>query len=49
MIFPTPQEHEEKKEKPAQPELPPEFFMDLLDLPSCKTIGICDECGRCEH
>ena len=29
--------------------LPPDFFADLLDLPSCKSRGYCDNCGRCEH
>lgn len=29
--------------------LPEAFFAKLLDRPSCKTRGICDGCGRCEH
>jgi len=24
-------------------------YKDLLDLPSCKTKGVCDNCNRCEH
>jgi len=38
---------EGNKENPR--DLPPEFFAELLDLPSCKARGICDGCGRCEH
>lgn len=30
--------------------LPQEFFVKLLDIPSCKLAsGICNGCGRCEH
>ena len=37
------------REERAQPRLSMDFFQELLDLPSCKTIGVCDNCGRCEH
>ena len=36
-------------EEQTQPKLPQGFFQELLKLPSCKTIGICDDCGRCER
>ena len=36
-------------EEQSRPELPVGFFQDLLQLPSCKTIGVCDNCGRCER
>ena len=29
------------------PFLPKEFYLELLDLPSCKTTGKCDGCGKC--
>ena len=35
-----------EKQKPALPE---DFYRQLLQLPACKTSGICDGCGRCEH
>ena len=33
----------------TQPKLSADFFQRLLKLPSCKTSGVCDGCGRCEH
>ena len=33
----------------TQPKLSMSFFQELLDLPACKTIGVCDGCGRCER
>ena len=37
------------REEKAQPKLSADFFQLLLNPPSCKTIGVCDGCGRCEH
>lgn len=31
------------------PALPPEFYMQLLNLPACKISGKCDNCGRCSR
>ena len=36
-------------EEQTQPKLPMDFFQSLLNLPSCKTVGVCDGCGRCER
>lgn len=38
-----------KCEKNNLPDLPQEFFAEFLKLPSCKSRGFCDNCGRCEH
>ena len=32
-----------------RPALSEDFYRQLLQLPACKTSGICDGCGRCEH
>ncbi len=40
---------DEEKNKAPQPELPEEFYMSLLNLPACKSMGYCDDCGRCER
>lgn len=32
-----------------RPTLSPEFYAKLLHLPTCKTEGYCNNCGRCEH
>ena len=37
------------REEENQPRLSMDFFQELLDLPSCKTVGVCDNCGRCER
>ena len=49
-------EYQEKKDLPVtpaaeetQPKLSVSFFQELLNPPSCKTIGVCDGCGRCER
>ena len=34
---------------PPPPQLPNSFFQELLDLPTCKTEGYCNNCGRCER
>ncbi len=36
-------------EEDKKPELSSDFFLDLLDAPSCVSKGYCDNCGRCEH
>lgn len=36
-----------KNPEPA-PELPPEYFRELL-TPRCKRDGVCDDCGMCGH
>ena len=36
-------------EEQTQPRLSESFFEMLLNPPSCKTIGVCDGCGRCER
>lgn len=33
----------------APKELPREYYAKFLNLPSCKTNGVCNGCGRCEH
>lgn len=33
----------------SQPKLPEHFFEMLLNPPACKTLGVCDGCGRCER
>ena len=38
---------ETKKGSEQLPFLPKEFFLELLDLPSCKLTGRCDGCGKC--
>ena len=40
---------EPRREEQSQPRLSLDFFQELLDLPSCKTVGVCDNCGRCER
>ncbi len=35
--------------QPEPPALSGEFYARLLRLPSCKSRGYCDNCGRCEH
>ena len=35
--------------KTGVPSLSEDFFRELLDPPSCKARGYCDNCGRCEH
>lgn len=35
-------------EKKPEPELPPEYFRDLL-RPRCQRDGVCDDCGMCTH
>ena len=42
-------DEEKKNEGQKTPELPPEFYMSLLNLPACKSLGYCDDCGRCER
>ena len=37
------------REEESQPKLSADFFQQLLNPPSCKTTGVCDNCGRCEH
>lgn len=37
------------REETLAPTLSESFFAELLGLPSCKTKGYCDNCGRCEH
>ena len=37
------------REEARQPKLSADFFQQLLNPPSCKTTGVCDGCGRCEH
>ena len=32
-----------------KPQLDNSFWADLLNLPSCKSVGVCDDCGRCER
>lgn len=36
-------------QKAGPPTLSENFFAELLGLPSCKSKGYCDNCGRCEH
>ena len=36
-----------EKGSEALPFLPKEFYLELLDLPACKTTGRCDGCGKC--
>lgn len=31
------------------PSLPSDFFVQLLNLPPCKSKGFCNNCGRCER
>ena len=38
-----------RREETAQPKLSESFFEMLLNPPSCKTSGVCDNCGRCER
>jgi len=40
---------QEEKDRHDTPELPPEFYQSLLNLPACKALGYCDDCGRCER
>lgn len=40
---------EEEKKAGSEPRLGTDFFSRLSRQPSCKTKGICDNCGRCEH
>ena len=40
---------EEEKSRPKGPDLPEDFYMSLLNLPACKSMGYCDDCGRCER
>ena len=37
------------REESDQPRLSMDFFQELLDLPACKTVSVCDNCGRCER
>lgn len=50
---PREQSEQTEKVRPAeeqtQPKLSASFFEMLLNPPSCKTTGVCDGCGRCEH
>ena len=39
----------QKQDADMPKELPPEYYAKLLNLPSCKTNGVCNGCGRCEH
>ncbi len=32
-----------------KPKLSADFFINLLNAPSCVSKGYCDDCGRCEH
>ena len=38
-----------KPEAEKNADLPEDYWQSVLDLPSCKTMGICDDCGRCER
>ena len=41
---------EEKNPQEGQPpQLSLEFWRSLVDEPGCRTTGVCNECGRCEH
>ena len=40
---------DDRREETAQPKLSESFFEMLLNPPSCKTSGVCDNCGRCER
>ena len=44
-----PEAGEEPLGEETQPKLSADFFQRLLKPPSCKTTGVCDNCGRCEH
>lgn len=43
------QDTAKQTDEQTQPKLPAGFFQSLLNLPSCKTVGVCDGCGRCER
>ena len=38
---------EDDFKKEAAPRLPAAFYLELMEMPSCKTIGECDGCGSC--
>ncbi len=40
---------EEEKSEPSSPDLPEDFYLSILNLPACKSLGYCDDCGRCER
>lgn len=40
---------DEEKSRPKGPDLPEDFYIQLLNLPACKAYGYCDDCGRCER
>ena len=40
---------EEEKSRPKGPDLPEDFYLSILNLPACKSMGYCDDCGRCER
>ncbi len=39
----------EPMEEAKAPSLPPDYFLELIDAPACRTKGYCDNCGRCEY
>lgn len=45
----TPQEGPPTPPPAPEPALGGDFYARLLNLPSCKSRGYCDNCGRCEH
>ena len=38
----------ENNKRPT-PHLSEDFYKKLIRQPACKTDGMCDNCGRCEH
>lgn len=44
-----PEQKREQAQNRESPTLSEQFYLQLLELPMCKTSGICDGCGRCEH
>ena len=40
---------EEEKSRQTSPDLPEDFYLSILNLPACKSMGYCDDCGRCER
>ncbi len=39
----------EPSDEKNTPNLPPEYFLELIGAPTCRTKGYCDNCGKCEY